>query len=258
MTDRFRALARSLLVVAWSAFALTSTAAFADDLAARLDEAETLATREKTDAAIDAYLALLSEAGGSADVHYNLGTLYLEAGDLGRGALHLRAALRRDPKHDDAKYNLEVAEAARTDQLVGVGPGLSVDERVGRSVSPGLARALALFPWVLLMAVLGAWPWLEVRGRRLRVVLLFASLAGLLGGMFVLRARLGIERETQAVVLDKETEARKGPTDDAASAFTAHAGLAGVVKEEQGDFLRLRFENGLEAWIATRAVGIVP
>lgn len=46
-----------------------------------------------------------------ADAWYNLGNLYFETGDFDSAVLAYREALLIDPGHDDARYNLELANA---------------------------------------------------------------------------------------------------------------------------------------------------
>lgn len=238
--------------------ALGATGALAQDLAAKLGEAESLATRGKTAAAIDAYRALLDEGVDSQALHYNLGTLYLEEGELGRGVVHLKAALARAPDDADAAHNLDVALSTRTDQLVGVGPGLSVIEQLGRGIAPTQARLAALAPWLLLMLTLAAAPWLPTRLRRLRAVVVATMCVLSLAGGGVLYARMQVEAQTLFVVVAEQTPALKGPSNDAAMNFEAHAGLFGTEQGSQAGYVRLRLDNGLEAWFSLDDVTRVP
>lgn len=228
--------------------------ASAVDVGPALKEAETLAIREETEAAIATYEEILAQDDEAAGLHYNLGTLYLEQGDVGRAVLHLREALREDPADDDARHNLDVALAGRADQLLGVGPGLPWWQGLARQVGPGAAQASFLIPFLLLLLLVGGWPWLPAG--RWRKALLAAVAVLTAGGGVVLGARMADDRQVLAVVLE-ETDALKGPDASAATAFEAHPGLSGTVRQEQGAFVRVRLDNGVEAWFARERLGVI-
>lgn len=220
----------------------------------RLQEAAALAARQETAAAADAYRALVAEGVDGRDVRYNLGTLSLELERTGDAVLHLRAARRFDPLDDDVRHNLMVALARRSDRLAGedaASPLLSL----GEALPPRLARWAVAAPLLLLglaMVARGRW-----RQRKMTAAVAALALTALAGGALWL-ARRSFEGSREAVVLVDETVARKEPHEDAAAAFTAHAGLWGRVIDEQGAFVRVRLQNGLETWLARDAVGLLP
>ncbi len=57
--------------------------------------------------------------------------------------------------------------------------------------------------------------------------------------------------------MSDEISARLGPSADAKESFVAHAGLAGGVMEVRDGFVRLRLDNGLEAWLPQNALAFV-
>lgn len=221
---------------------------------ARLQEAAALAARQEHAAAADSYRALLAEGVDGRDLRYNLATLSLELDRIGDAVLHLRAARRFDPWDDDVRHNLEVAMARRADRLAGEASPSPV-LAVGEATAPGAARLALALPLVLLGVALlarGAWPT-----RALTVTIVgLVSLSAVGGALWL--ARRAFEHTRDAVVLVDATAARKEPSDAAATAFEAHAGLSGRVVDEEGQFLRVRLDNGLEVWLARGAVGLVP
>ncbi|MBI1945373.1 MAG: hypothetical protein HYS27_06740 [Deltaproteobacteria bacterium] len=224
------------------------------DAEARLKSAAELAARQEHAAAFDAYRALLDDGVDGRDLRYNLGTLALEQDRLGDAVLHLRAARRFDPRDDDVRHNLEVALAQRTDRLAGE---LSTAPlyALGEATPPGAARLAVALPLVLLGVALCARGALDRRW-------LTQMLAGLLGlvvaGGALWLARRSFEASREAVLLLAEADAYKEPSESAATAFTAHAGLSGLVVDEEGAFVRVRLDNGLEVWLARSAVGLLP
>jgi SH3-like domain-containing protein len=76
-------------------------------------------------------------------------------------------------------------------------------------------------------------------------------------GGVVLGARVVVEHMREGVVQKPEVSARKEPDAAAAEAFVAHAGLSGEIVDEQGGYARMRFENGLEAWLPVDALAVL-
>lgn len=236
------------------ALALCLALAAPDDAELRLKEAAALAARQEHAAAADAYRALLAEGVDGRDLRYNLGTLRLELGELGEAVLHLRAARRFDPLDDDVRHNLEVAQARRADRLAGEASASALLV-LGESLPPRAARLAFALPLLLLgvaLGALGAWP-----RRALRVAVALMIGLSLVGGSLWL-ARRAFEGTREAVVLVESTAARKEPSESAATAFEAHAGLPGRVVDEEGSFVRVRLENGLECWLLRADVGLLP
>jgi tetratricopeptide (TPR) repeat protein len=220
---------------------------------ARLAQAESLAKKREIDAAADLYRALLKDGVDGAGVRYNLGTLALEQGRVGEAVLELRIAHRLAPGDDDIKHNLTVALDARTDRLAGEA---TVDpiRVVGEHISPLTARLALAIPLALLGALLALLGFVDARRALLRSLAIGCAVITLFGGV-VYAARKSVESAKEAVIVVDATPALKDADDAAAVAFTAHAGLFGDVVDESAGFSRIRFENGLEAWIKNDALG---
>lgn len=249
-----------LLGCALLVFALPGAAKLSVDAAVQrqLAEAESFAIRGEVDAAIEIYRDLLKKRVDHPDVRYNLGTLRLQQNDVGRAVLHLRTALREKPNFDDAKHNLAIALAARVDQFT-------------PTAGNGASRFLSLEDWHLsdvwagfyslaflagLFLAIGAWlPRREMRVWGYRFCGLFSVVSVAVG---VMGYRLDEFRQRdEAVVLADELPARIGPAQDAASSFMAHAGLYGAVLDREKGFVRLRLENGLDAWFPADSLALL-
>jgi hypothetical protein len=263
LTRAFSVRCRSSTVTVTCVLALAlNFASSARAAPARIDEtlkrAETLATRGEAAAAIEIYRELVDRGLGSADIHYNLGTLYLESGELGRAALHLESALRDDPSHADARHNLDVLSSARRDEIEVIEPAFELVDDVGGALSPRVASLAFLVPFGLLLAALLLLAVvIEPRRRRRLQRVTRALTVVMLAGAAVLGVRVAYESVPRAVVIVDSTPARKAPAADAAVVLEAHAGLSGSVVADDGDYSRLRLLNGLELWVETRALAVV-
>lgn len=71
-----------------------------------------LSSREMQDKAIAAFERALQANPGAPNVHYNLGLIYKERGDLKRAFAHFRRALETDPNDRDARLWLDWIQRA--------------------------------------------------------------------------------------------------------------------------------------------------
>jgi hypothetical protein len=242
---------RALRVAVVVALLIGSTGALAAKVDARLAQAESLARKRETAAAADLYRALIKDGVDGAAIRYNLGTLELDEGELGEAVRDLLVAQRFAPNDDDIRHNLDVAKEARTDRLAGEAPSDPI-RFVGSHTSPAAARFALAIPLIVLGVLFAAIAFGRKRLAIARALLVVTGVA-VVAGAFVWLCRLSVERTDVAVVM-RETPALKDPDDSAAVSFPAHPGLYGDVVEDGGAFLRLRFENGLEAWVKSDAV----
>lgn len=236
-----------------------SSVGFADDSPANLDvklkEAEKLAVEDKVDAAIDAYEALLLGDVDFADLRYNLGTLYLQHEQLGPSVLHLKTALRLDPTHADAKHNLQHALSLRKDSLSGIKTQTSFLFDWIEGIPPGPLGGLFCFFFILACVGIALYSWLTSDALRamLKKANLGLSVGALLSGA-LLMAQPSPGDKPESVVMENDVLARKGPSMSAAVSLTVNQGLFGTVVSSEGDFDRLRLENGFDVWVPRQSL----
>lgn len=243
-------------ILAAALFVALPTVATEHATARALAEAEQLAIGGQRAAAIDAYESLLAQGFDTAGLRYNLGTLLLEEGQLGPAVLHLEMALSRDPRFEDARYNLDAARKLLIDHV-------DVPDDIWPLVSRLVARCRTdelAWIWLFCLASLSiagaAWPWTSQhrRVRRLCGSAVAGALVLTLSSLSLLWVRLVDEQQRRAVVMVTEVEARVAPTPEAAPSFVAHAGLLGTIVDEETGYVRLRLANGLDAWLPRAAL----
>ena len=70
------------------------------------------------ESALSSYLQVLEAGFESGALYYNIGNCYFKLGDLGRSILFYERALAENPRDDDARANLELAESLTADEIV--------------------------------------------------------------------------------------------------------------------------------------------
>jgi len=206
--------------------------------------------------AIVLYRQLLDRGHDDGHLHYNLGNALLRDGELGPAIAAYRRSLRRLPRNQDVRANLEFARRTTKDALAPPAPSPWVSTlffwhfQMSRRELAWMVVALNFLLWGLLAL------WLFRRGSELLPWLLGAVLLFLLGsGGSLLVHELWPQRV--AVVLPPEIEARSGPGADAVVRFKLHAGTEVAVEDVTDGWVRIAGPDGEQAWVEDGQVAVV-
>lgn len=196
----------------------------------------------------------------NADLYYNLGTAYLQSGDMGRAVANLRRAQALSPRDPAIAANLAAAQSR-----IGVPPALPPDswaENVARAVEARLTTdetaLVALALWLLFFVL-----WLlmrQVSAGGLRGVLRFAFavsfvLAVVSVAVFGMRLYHTQSRPV-AVSLADATQVYDAAGRNMAGVTLAGGEVVEVVDGREG-WLFVRLGTGIYGWVRTGAVEVV-
>lgn len=206
--------------------------------------------------AIALYRELLDRGHDDGHLHYNLGNALLRDGELGPAIAAYHRSLRRLPRDQDVKANLEFARRTTKDALAPPAPSPWVSTlffwhfQMSRQELAWTVVVLNFVLWGLLAL------WLFRRGSELLPWLVGGVLLFLLGsGGSLLVHELWPRRV--AVVLPPEVEARSGPGADAVVRFKLHAGTEVEVEDVTDGWVRIAGPNGEQAWLEDDRVAVV-
>ena len=222
------------IVLAQTPFELAN-AAYADG---RYDEAAAL------------YQSMIDEQP-NATLYYNLGNAQFKQGELAQAILAYERALRLQPNHKDAQYNLAFAQSKITDNIEDQDFFLSAWARTLRnslSERTWLILSIALF----ILALTGILLWMLGRELWLRktafyvawIALLFSLIAGL--NAWSLHRRDTLRNE--AIITQGIVNAKSSPDRSGTDLFTVHEGTKVTIRETLGEWCNIRVGNN-EGWI---------
>ena len=196
------------------------------------------------------YEALLAE-GPNATLYYNLGNARFKQGELAQAILNYERALRLEPNHKDAQYNLKFAQSRITDNIVEQDFFLSSWARTVRnnlSEHTWLVISIVLFILGLvgiLLFLLGREAWLRKTAFHTAwLALLFSLIAGLNAGSLHKRDTL----RNEAIITQGVVNAKSSPDRSGTDLFTVHEGTKVTIRETLGEWCNIRVGNN-EGWI---------
>ena len=196
------------------------------------------------------YEALLAE-GPNATLYYNLGNARFKQGELAQAILNYERALRLEPNHKDAQYNLKFAQSRITDNIVEQDFFLSSWARVIRNnlrerTWLGLSIGLFLLGLIgILLFLLGREAWLRKTAFHTAwLALLFSLITGL--NAYSLHQRDTLRNE--AIITQGVVNAKSSPDRSGTDLFTVHEGTKVTIRETLGEWCNIRVGNN-EGWI---------
>ncbi len=202
------------------------------------------------------FIALLDAGLESAELYYNIGNACFKEGDMAHAILWYERALRVDPSHADARFNLEFACSQVQDRID------EVPEFFLKTWGRKLCWLLPSGVWAVLCIVFFA--------AMLALLLLFllgsggARKAGFFGGLvtllltllclgFAFWQRSDALKHDSAVVVSAVTEVKSSPG-SGVSLFVLHEGTKVKLLERVGDWENIELSDGRQGWLKTTAL----
>lgn len=197
--------------------------------------------------ALAAYQELNKEGFEHADLHYNIGTLLFQEKKIGPAIYHLEKAYRTAPFDSTIDDNLKKARAARVEN--------TLDSNQSTALWQQLLQAFPFHVGLLAWAIILGLGWLGLMGILFRKEpTAKAKTIGstiLIIGLFstgLMSQRHDLDARRYAAITANNVSGQSAPSQNAESSFMAQEGAYGEILEAQSDYIRLRLQNGLEAW----------
>ena len=211
--------------------------------------------------AAEMYEQLIADDKLSADVYYNYGNAQYRLGELGLAIWGYESALKLDPDHEDALFNLEFVNAQTIDKIDITRGGFG--HWLKSMMFTEQVNFWAYFSVVcsLLLAVFGFFFVRSAAGKKRGLLLLASSflfvflIAGIVIG-FLDKNRLSAGDE--GIIIAESVEVKMSPMTDAVVSFSLGAGakvelLPYEMKRETAGWIQIEI-NGNKGWISAGEV----
>jgi tetratricopeptide (TPR) repeat protein len=251
---------RRIVVLLHAAILLSSAPSFAQE--SMFEDGNRQYQDGDYESALSSYLQVLEAGFESGALYYNIGNCYFKLGDLGRSILFYERALVENPRDDDARANLELAESLTADEIVPL-PGFwvlrAVDWWVHALPSSWLSAIVGMAYVVGMSAVVAALlsrsRAIERWGRRIAIV---AGVLVLVFGINMASIELGLGEPVEAIVLADEVSVQSAPTDDQAlQVFTIHEGTKARIDQQSGQWAEIVLADGKVGWVKVEVLEII-
>jgi len=212
--------------------------------------------------AASAWESILEGGMESADLYYNVGNAYFKQDMYGKAILNYERALKSDPSHADARFNLSFSQEFVQDDID------SVPEFFLRAWMRKLCHSLSSDAWTVLFLIFLAL----ALGMALLFLLSASSVkkkGGFFGGIAALvlaLAFLGFARmqwseyrsEDAAIVLKAVSPVKSAPgADSSKDLFILHEGTKVEILEKIGDWTNIKLPDGRQGWMPSNDLEVI-
>jgi tetratricopeptide (TPR) repeat protein len=199
------------------------------------------------------YQTVLEQHPHSADAMYNIGNCYFKLGEWGEALTYYSRARRLAPRNEDIAFNTRMLESQL--KTSGSLSPFSVEfaEKSMRWISVDEAAIvfflhLAIFLFFVLGMVLYKKPVSEFRGR----LWFFGGAVLIFGALFFVKC-LGDVWPNYAIIIDRKTEIKSGPSSQLTTQGFVYEGTKMRVIKTEGVWATVVLPNGVQGWIVRAA-----
>lgn len=208
------------------------------------------------DVAIEKYSSVVSEGYHSAELYYNLGNAHYRNGEIGKAIWAYESALKVDPDHKDALFNLEFVNAQTVEKL-------DVSRQGFGHWIQGLVFGSNINIWVWISIIcsvlfsLLATVFIQSKKRSSRDFGLIGSaifVLGLIISLIVSNAHKDyITSRSKGVVISEQVDVLVSPQEDSNISYKLGEGARVNLVSDEKDWVQIDL-NGNQGWVQKKDI----
>lgn len=229
-----------------------------DDAEVWFNQANAAYNSAAYDTALMLYNRIVDAGHESSALYFNMGDTYYKMREYPMAIFCYEKALKLDPSNEDARVNLEIANAAIVDKIDAVPQSFIArgwnNLKVCFSGDHWAVLSIVTFALLLLCLFL----FLRASKTGLRKLGFFAGLLMLVVFVFsvLFAAQLKREslREDHAIIMTPTVTVKSSPNDASVDLFVLHEGSKVAILEEAGEWNKIRIANGSVGWLPEQSM----
>jgi len=208
--------------------------------------------------AIECYSTVISSGYESAELYYNLGNAWYKTDDMARAILNYEKALLLEPRDEDTRQNLTLANQQIIDKI-DVIPSFFLKKWINTLKGIFSPNQWAIACLLLFALSLGGFALfflsnnvaLKKAGFSAGVVVFMITITGLI--LMYSRMR-EIQKHNAAIIMLPSVNARSSPDDQSTNVFVLHEGTRVLVTDSVQQWKEIQLANGNKGWIPGEAL----
>lgn len=230
----------------------------ANPFADSVSKANVLYQDGKYGEAVKIYESIINSGFEADDLYYNLGNAYFKNKDLPHAIWYYEKALKRNPSHSEAQFNLNVANARIVDKIE------ALPEVFYMRWWKALINLFSLKTWsvvlilnlIILLGFIG-WYLFSKRPTTKRIsffAALFMLFLLIMGFTFAYGQLRHHRTSRTAIVFTPSVTAKSSPDEKSIDLFVLHEGAKVWLLDKLGDWTEIKIANGNRGWIRLKNV----
>lgn len=211
--------------------------------------------------AIANYESILQQGYVSGDLYYNLGNSYFRIGAIGNAILFYERALKISPGHEDAAYNLRIANARTVDKIQEIPPLFFIkwwNILLSTFTSTGWQAIIFIFYILLLVCIAIYFLVRNLQAQKFAFTFGSLNIAALLIAVILFFSSL--ERESSndyGILLKSVATAKISPDAQSNDAFVIHEGIKFRIEDEVKNWVKIRLADGKVGWLTENSFDLI-
>ncbi|MDR0941500.1 MAG: tetratricopeptide repeat protein [Bacteroidales bacterium] len=231
----------------------TITTFASENIDTLITRAETYYAQKQYDSALVSYLQVYDQNLQSADLFYNIGNTYFRLDDLGHSILWYERALLVNPKHHEARVNLEFVNARQIDKVEVLPQGIVAQffQKIYLFFNYTTWAVLSLVFLALFLAAVSGFLFAQtVNMKKLSFgVGIFALVIAVLSFTCTTAHKNFVEHNNEAIIVEPTIVIKNEPNKKATDLVTVHEGLKVHLVKTYGEWANVRLLDGKEGWV---------
>jgi tetratricopeptide (TPR) repeat protein len=218
-----------------------------------IDSASQAYKNQHFDKAAQFYEQVISHGMVSADLHYNVANAWYKQGMVSKAILHYEKALKYNPAHEDARFNLLMANSLITDRIE------PAEVPFYKKWYKNLWQSMSLNGWaitsIILFALILASILIFVFSRSIFIKKLIVPIGFLALVLMILSLTLGgearnyMEDTHKAIIFEPTLNVKSSPDESGTNLFTIHEGLRVEIRQHLGEWSEIEIADGRVGWV---------
>ncbi len=216
-------------------------------------KANELYAQKKYSETIEIYENLINNDMLSADIYYNLGNSYYKINQIPEAILNYEKALKLQPDHEDAIFNLKIANTKTIDKIEEA-PILFIENTWNQLVTSRTTNSWAYFTvGTLLISFLAFISYLLSHQ-------IIIKKTGFYGGLFFIflslfcwlmasQSKSYHSKSAEAIIFTETVTIKSEPNEKSEKLFTLHEGSKVGVLETVNNWTKIKLPNGNIGWL---------
>jgi len=204
------------------------------------------------------YEQIILEKGVAPELYYNLGNAYFKANEIGHSILNYERALRLNPRFENARFNLQLAQTKVIDNIT-EDDTFFVKRWVDNLVNRYTSNQWMYFSWTMfILCLFGFLFFVFGKSRGLRKVSFTLAIVVLIISAFALT--FSITRKNQfinhkdAIVMTGIVTIKSSPDRSGTDLFELHEGTKVSIKSNLGNWAEIVIGDGRIGWVEKRQI----
>ena len=210
------------------------------------------------DSALMLYNRVVDAGLESSTLYFNMGDVYYKMREYPMAIYCFEKSLKLDPSNEDARVNLEIANAAIVDKIEPVPQSFIARGWNNLKVcfSGNQWATISIVAFALLL--LGVFLFLRASKMGIRKLGFFAGLLMLVVFAFSVIFSSQLKRESlkqdQAIIMTPTVTVKSSPNDASVDLFVLHEGSKVAIVEEADGWNKIKIANGSVGWLPEQSM----